>query len=194
MKRKILDGNYANYTLASALSACAGDTVSSIVKVPREVITQRLQSGVDSKVLNTQYSPTAQTVKLIVKEQGMQGLFRGFWSTTFRDWPFMVILFTTYESFKQNHLKRYNESSSMVDTKLPLNESKEIGRVSSTLFGGVSGALAGFFTAPADVIKTKIMTSSSSSDTSFRNISSNIYKNEGFRGFFVGAGARSVWW
>jgi hypothetical protein len=157
--------------------------VSSIVKVPREVITQRLQSGVDAKSFVKGYSPAIQTFQLIVKERGVKGLFQGFWSTTLRDWPFMVILFSTYDAFKNNHLKMQNKSGG----------EKDINNGSFTLYGGASGFLAGFFTAPMDIVKTRIMTGKGAS-RGVGAVAASIYRETGARGFFVGAGARSVWW
>ncbi|KAI8895748.1 mitochondrial carrier domain-containing protein [Globomyces pollinis-pini] len=171
--------------LASALSACIGDTVSSIVKVPREVITARLQSGMDVEYIKTQRSnPAVATFKLILAEQGPRGLFRGFASTTARDWPFMVILFTTYESFKQHH-HRFS--------LYPQPKHDSIPTIKSIVFGGISGALAGFLTTPFDVIKTNIMTQRGSNN-SIVKVAKNIYLSNGPRSFFVGGAARSVWW
>jgi solute carrier family 25 S-adenosylmethionine transporter 26 len=166
-----------DYNIASALAAICGDTASSVVKVPREVITQRLQSGMDPT------KNTLKTIKLIINEQGPMGLFRGFWSTTARDWPFMVILFTTYDAFKNSHSVKINQGR---------KDFIEISKLSSTFFGGVSGFLAGFFTTPFDVIKTKIMTTKGSANAF--TVARLVYKDVGPRGFFVGAGARSVWW
>ncbi|KAJ3336113.1 hypothetical protein HDU91_001889 [Kappamyces sp. JEL0680] len=183
---------------SSAVAACAGDTMSSIVKVPREVITARLQSGMDATFLSSQRaSPALATLRLIVQEQGVRGLFRGFWSTTARDWPFMVILFTTYESFKQNHhvFKPPSFVSSAAFMPSPLDQEEEsITTLKSTIFGGISGALAGFLTTPFDVIKTRIMTQKTHGSSSIPRIASQIWDQGRMRAFFVGGGTRSVWW
>jgi hypothetical protein len=160
--------------------------VSSIVKVPREVITARLQSGMDQAIIaaNPSSSPAYLTLRTILNEQGPRGLFRGFWSTTARDWPFMVILFSTYESLKQNHHRFVPGATS---------ESK-LDALNSTLFGGVSGGLAGFLTTPFDVIKTGIMTSRSAK-VSIVGVARDIWASKrGAIGFFAGAVPRSVWW
>jgi solute carrier family 25 (mitochondrial S-adenosylmethionine transporter), member 26 len=132
----------------SAVSAIMGDLVSSIVKVPREVITARLQVGADQHLIaKSKHSPAWTTLQQVIKEQGTMGLFRGFWSTTLRDCPFMVILFTTYESFKINH-------HVVTPAYLRSHPEDAMSSLQSTLFGGVSGALAGFLTVPFDVSLT----------------------------------------
>ena len=79
--------------LQNAVAAIAGDVASSIVKVPREVLTQRLQTGI--------YNSTSQAIRSIFQQEGIKGFYTGFISTTLRDIPFMVVLFVSYEQFKQ---------------------------------------------------------------------------------------------
>ena len=216
--------------------------MSSIIKgeqvdlVPREVITARLQVGHDAKLIAQGGSPLWITVKQILKEKGPMGFFRGFWSTTIRDWPFMVILFTTYESFKQNHhvltLRRaiptkdaqnkswqgsqdaQNKSwqdaedaqnKSWQDAQDAQNKSWQhhsednLSTLKSTLFGGISGALAGFLTTPFDVIKTRIMTQKGTAKLSIQHVATSLWSGKiggktGPAALFVGGSARSIWW
>lgn len=153
--------------LCSATSAVCGDLASSVVKVPREVVTQRLQTGMHSSV--------PEAISCILKEQGVRGLFGGFVSTSLRDIPFMVILFSCYEEMRKRGIPAEGELTSL----------------QSTVFGGMSGGLAGFLTTPIDVIKTRIMTSDVSS---IRNAGKDIYRHIGVSGFFSGGASRSVWW
>ncbi|KAI9139739.1 mitochondrial carrier domain-containing protein [Paraphysoderma sedebokerense] len=183
---------------ASAISAIVGDFASSIVKVPREVITARLQTGHYASSTSSSKPPGAMyAINRILHEEGPIGLFRGFWSTMARDCPFMVILFVTYESFKSNY-------QSQLDT-IPSSPSDSIPTHTSTLYGGISGGLAGFFTTPFDVIKTRIMTHkttspSSSSQTpppaaaSVSSSSSSKVYTETVKAFWRGAVPRSCWW
>ncbi|KAF9101531.1 hypothetical protein BGX29_005514 [Mortierella sp. GBA35] len=145
---------------ATAISAIIGDLASSVIKVPREVITSRLQTGYYANAIVEGTGVNAGYVfRAVLREEGVRGLFRGFWSTTARDCPFMVILFTTYENFKAFHTRNLQVqitsdpnyiASSPVEVKIPA--------MTSTLFGGISGFLAGYFTTPMDVIRTRIMT------------------------------------
>ena len=151
---------------ATAISAIIGDLASSVIKVPREVVTSRLQTGYYNSTTNAAASVNGNqginagyVFRAVLREEGVRGLFRGFWSTTARDCPFMVILFTTYENFKAYHTRTLRTqitsdpnyiASSPVEVKIPA--------MTSTLFGGISGFLAGYFTTPMDVIRTRIMT------------------------------------
>ena len=141
------------YMLSVVTAAVLGDFASSIVKVPREVLTSRLQTlsiGNSGSAALT----TWDVVKVIYRRDGARGFFRGFWSTTARDCPFMMILFSSYESMKSNimHLPFVGDSDGR----------GRVGMGLSTLCGGVSGGMAGFVTTPFDVIKTRIMTAGSS--------------------------------
>ncbi|KAJ3197279.1 S-adenosylmethionine transporter [Irineochytrium annulatum] len=199
---------------ASAVSAVVGDLASSIVKVPREVVTSRLQTagqGVKSEA-------TA-VIREILATKGVGGLFQGFWSTTARDAPFMIILFCTYEGFKQ-HQHRFVLPSAYARAKVADEDADEdvpaITTLRSTLFGGLSGALAGFLTTPFDVIKTKVMTNTGRRAGSMFAVAGELVRSQrasmiavaaakGGKGagispvapysvFFTGAAARSVWW
>lgn len=149
------------------VAAVLGDFASSIVKVPREIVTSRLQA------CTTGSSSFYSVCKDVYKDGGVGGFFRGFWSTTARDCPFMIVLFASYETMKltaQQHSTAHN-----------------------IVFGGLSGALAGFVTTPFDVIKTQIMTNEKGS-ASIGAVASDIFRRRGLSGFLVGSVARSAWW
>ena len=186
----------------SAFSAITGDLASSIVKVPREIITCRLQTGHYSK------STFSFALKSILKEEGIGGLFRGFWSTTARDWPFMMILFGSYETFKFYHSPpvevSVHISKPIVDTNAihheqVLQEAKVMSTFSHTLYGGISGALAGYITTPFDVIKTRIMTSENKGMVTvirdiIRESKGNGLSIKPLNTLFRGCLPRSTWW
>ncbi|KAI9206149.1 mitochondrial carrier domain-containing protein [Polychytrium aggregatum] len=203
-----------NPMMSSAISAVCGDTVSSIIKVPREVITARLQTAHLVSSVPGHKVTTLSIVNHIMHTEGPAGFFRGFWSTTLRDWPFMVILFTTYESFKQIHtsIPPYYALSEGYDD----DDDIPIPTLKSTLFGGLSGALAGFCTTPFDMIKTKVMTATKAqaggrvrmwqvaaqileqrrAELAKAGVSPRglVGRLKAYDVFFTGATARSTWW
>lgn len=76
----------------SALGAVVGDLASCLVKLPREVITNRLQTGV--------HSSFRRACSAIYAEEGVAGFYRGFVSTSCRDFPFMILLLVCYENMR----------------------------------------------------------------------------------------------
>jgi len=174
--------------LQNAIAAVCGDLASAVAKVPREVITQRLQTGM--------YKTASEAITTIYRQEGWKGYFTGFLSTTSRDIPFMVVLFVSYEQFKHwkirlttTHTRYHHHGNGHVDH--PWSDFETI------LWGGISGALAGFSTTPFDVIKTRIMTAKpdlEKPDRSMRTAFLGILRDEGARGLWIGALPRSGWW
>ncbi|KAI1315541.1 hypothetical protein EDD11_000669 [Mortierella claussenii] len=190
---------------ATAISAIIGDLASSVIKVPREVVTSRLQTGYYNSVQNASAGgvDAGYVFRAVLREEGVRGLFRGFWSTTARDCPFMVILFTTYENFKAYHTRNMVTqitsdpnyiASSPVEVKIP--------PMTSTLFGGISGFLAGYFTTPMDVIRTRIMTfkktaagsgsSMATQEITMTNISRDMYRQASIQAMKASAHSNAV--
>eukprot|EP01134_Creolimax_fragrantissima_P000193 CFRG0193T1 len=166
----------------NALAAVAGDISSSVVKVPREIIVQRLQTGL--------YNSTAHAVKSIIAEEGFRGFFTGYWSTAIRDIPFMIILFSSYEQFKLWKVRFTTSNTRSVD-----HADAEWSDLETVLWGGISGGLAGFSTTPFDVIKTRIMTETKPGENRRMKVAlNNVLRDEGIRGLFIGASPRSAWW
>ncbi|RUS23717.1 mitochondrial carrier domain-containing protein, partial [Jimgerdemannia flammicorona] len=109
-------------------------------------------------------------IRTTLAEEGPRGLFRGFWTIAARDCPFMVILLTTYENFKAFHhrsvrkdllekMHRAHPHSPAVVAGAALEDLEaDIPTLNSILFGGVSGFLAGYFTTPMDVMRTRMIT------------------------------------
>merc|ERR1712118_449923 len=118
----------------------------------------------------------------IVREDGPAGLFRGYWATCFRDTPFIVVLFLSYEQFKAWKIRLTFANHGPAQVFSPWSDAETV------LWGGISGAIAAFLTTPFDVIKTRIMTSPEhlTFTAALRTIGINQY--------FSGAGPRSAWW
>jgi len=164
-----------DYTpLSIVVSAIVGDMASSIVKVPRELITQRMQAG--------QYLSTSVAVRQILAEDGLAGLFRGYLSTSLRDAPFMVLLFISYEQFKTWKVRLTFAHDEPGRVLSPWSDAETV------LWGGISGFIAGFLTTPFDVVKTRIMTSRQQMTVA------DAMRSIGVAGLCAGAVPRSCWW
>ncbi|KAL1917340.1 uncharacterized protein VTP21DRAFT_4996 [Calcarisporiella thermophila] len=208
---------FLNPTAATALSAIVGDIASSVIKVPREVITVRMQTA---KAADATANSAWSMARTVIKQEGVAGLFRGFTTITARDCPFMVILFVCYEFMHSNshrQLQRTHSSLPIHDLRpVPgtvassqLEFPAKVPALKSALFGGVSGFLAGYLTTPMDVMRAQIMANSQRNPSGMwamaRQIAGNVVQQQGSRGgfaraaamyraFFVGAMPRSIWW
>lgn len=117
-------------------AAIVGEVVESVVRVPTELVKQRMQAGRHAS------SPAA--VRDIVAASGVRGLFRGYASTLARDIPFALIQFPLYESLRQSYAERARRQPTAVE---------------AALAGSAAGAVAAAITTPLDVAKTRIMLS-----------------------------------
>ncbi|KAG0163590.1 S-adenosylmethionine transporter [Apophysomyces sp. BC1034] len=199
---------------ATALSAVLGDLASSVIKVPREVITAKLQTD--------HYGQHGQRAGFVVRqtllEEGPRGLFKGFWAIAARDSPFMVILLVSYENFKAFHHRSVRQDwmqrRSTMQDHLVANATFEdfeadIPTFRSIMYGGISGFLAGYFTTPMDVLRTRMITqraSVGSKQMSVLEVTKSLLDRamahqdptrrfvQVYRTFFAGSIPRSVWW
>jgi solute carrier family 25 S-adenosylmethionine transporter 26 len=122
-----------------ALSAATGNTIASGMRVPYEVVKQKLQTGVYANVGDA------------LRDCFLQTLFRngGVASQMLRDIPYAIITFLTYE-----HLKEvWKPRASSKFPEVPL-------RSWDLLVGGLLGGVGSYMTNPMDVIKTRLQTSS----------------------------------
>lgn len=162
------------------VSASVGEIAACSLRVPVEVIKQRLQTSITKKsalqlTINTWH------------EEGIRGFYRGFGSTILREVPFSCIQFPLWEILKTTW---YQKS----------------GRSVHPWEGAVCGALAGGFaaaiTTPLDVAKTRIMLYSKSTGplaAPFQKVPnvtetlSAVYRGEGIQGLFSGVTPRVTW-
>jgi solute carrier family 25 S-adenosylmethionine transporter 26 len=122
--------------VAVAVSAAFGNTVASVLRVPYEVVKQRLQAGL--------HQSTWEAIIHISKTEGLVGLFAGgkLASQMLRDIPYAIATLLSYEILQKNIANRF-QSKKMKDA------------VCGLLAGGLGAAV----TNPMDVIKTRMMVS-----------------------------------
>ncbi|KAJ3275634.1 hypothetical protein HDV01_007637 [Terramyces sp. JEL0728] len=166
LKRKFSGSSYGVMAAASV-----GEMAACIVRVPTEVMKQRLQVG--------HFQSLNEAAMDIFTRQGILGFYRGYGTTIFREIPFACIQFPLFERLKAIY----------GNTK-----GKKINAVEAGLCGMVAGGTAAGLTTPLDVIKTRIMLSTKEGKhLKFSNICIDIYQQGGYRNFFSGIGPRVTW-
>ncbi|GMH77656.1 hypothetical protein TL16_g07486 [Triparma laevis f. inornata] len=171
------------------IAAGAAFIASSVVLVPGELIKQRMQMG--------QISSDSSA--------GMGGV-------CFRDVPYTMLELGLYDNFKV----RFNESKTKMLTTNNSNKDPSISSQSlylkyktekspssnpstieltqfdEILCAAVTGGLTGYFTNPADVVKTKLMTDTSLY-TGFFDAGRKQISSQGMSSLFNGGVARVAW-
>ncbi|BDA42467.1 probable mitochondrial carrier protein PET8 [Coccomyxa sp. Obi] len=163
--------------LGSLCGGVAAGLAASFVRVPTEVIKQRMQTG--------EFTGAIRAVQGIVRREGARGLFAGYGSFLLRDLPFDAIEFMAYEQLK----KAYKAS-----LKRGTTGRTELSAAETSVVGALAGAVTGLVTTPLDVIKTRLMTQGVSRkyDGIF-DCARKIAKQEGAATFFKGWEPRVLW-
>lgn len=171
-KRKLLDSFPENLSALAHLTAGAiGGAASSIVRVPTEVVKQRMQTG--------QFASAPDAVRLIVAKEGFRGLYAGYGSFLLRDLPFDAIQFCLYEQMRMGY-------------KLAAN--RDLKDSENAMIGAVAGAMTGAITTPLDVIKTRLMVQGSANQyEGILHCVNTIAREEGASTLFKGIGPRVLW-
>ncbi|KAI8846088.1 mitochondrial carrier domain-containing protein [Chytridium lagenaria] len=154
-------------------AASAGEVAACFIRVPTEVVKQRMQAG--------QFKNLSVAVSSIVRQDGLSGLYRGYFMTIFREIPFTCVQFPLYEHLKKSWREKYGTEPKAWVT---------------ALFGSLSGGIAAAVTTPLDVIKTRLMLSRKDGVEGYSGIVSTfrrIVKEEGTSALFRGIGPRVTW-
>ncbi|XP_057974503.1 S-adenosylmethionine carrier 1, chloroplastic/mitochondrial-like isoform X1 [Malania oleifera] len=223
-KQKLLKTFPENLSAFAHLTAGAiGGAASSFIRVPTEVVKQRMQTG--------QFASAPDAVRLIVSNEGFKGLYAGFGSFLLRDLPFDAIQFCIYEQlrigYKLAHdvvAHRFHPASMsstwkklilefdlegllkeyflklwcrfiLLSWQLGLDEAKrELNDPENAIIGAFAGAITGAMTTPLDVIKTRMMVQGSANQ--YRGIFDcvrTIIREEGTPALLKGIGPRVLW-
>jgi hypothetical protein len=139
------------------------------IMVPKELITQRLQSGA-AKGRSWQ-------VLQIIKTDGLIGLYAGYAATLLRNLPAGVLSYSSFEYLKAFTLNKRNKES------LTPGE--------SVLCGALAGAISAALTTPLDVVKTRPMTRvSTQGSRTVLGTMREVVAEEGLMGLSRGIGPR----
>lgn len=171
-KQKLLKLFPENLSAVAHLTAGAiGGAASSLIRVPTEVIKQRMQTG--------QFASAPAAIKLIVAKEGVRGLYAGYSSFLLRDIPFDAIQFCIYEQLRIGY---------RVAAKRELSDPE------NAVIGAFAGALTGAISTPLDVLKTRLMIQGSANQyTGVLNCASTIIREEGPAALLKGIGPRVLW-
>lgn len=149
--------------LTLSMSSSISEVVACTVRVPVEVIKQRMQVGIyrDMNFVSVFYK--------ILKTEGGFGLYRGFTATIQREIPFSAIQFPIYETLK--------------------NKFAGDDRSKMAACGSIAGGITAFLTTPLDVLKTRTMLNTNSDNPSFKK----LWSEGRIRSLFAGAVPRVLW-
>ncbi|KAJ1424967.1 Mitochondrial carrier protein [Sesbania bispinosa] len=171
-KQKLLKSLPENLSAVAHVAAgVIGGTASSLIRVPTEVIKQRMQIG--------QFKSAPAAIRLIIANEGFKGLYAGYGSFLLRDLPFDAIELCIYEQLRIGY---------KLAAKRDLNDPE------NCMLGAVAGAITGAITTPLDVVKTRLMVQGSQKH--YKGICDcvrTIVKEEGTHALFKGIGPRVLW-
>jgi len=158
------------------MAASTAEIVACSVRVPVEVIKQRMQvASVNTK--------STQVFSDVLKTEGPRGLFRGFASTVSREVPFSMIQFPLWEWLKSKWARHVKE--------------ERVTPLQSSVCGAISGGISAAITTPLDVAKTRIMLADASSQLAQKQstfYALKVIKHErGWRGLWAGVTPRVAW-
>jgi solute carrier family 25 citrate transporter 1 len=151
----------------------AGATESLLAVTPFESIKTQLID--DRKQVNPRMKGFLHGSKLIAREQGIKGFFKGFVPTTARQAANSAVRFSAYTSLKQ-------AAQSYVAP------GEKLGTLSTFAIGGAAGVITVYATQPIDTVKTRMQ--SLDAKGSYKNsidCAVKIFKNEGVFKLWSGA-------
>ncbi|XP_047048799.1 mitochondrial substrate carrier family protein C-like [Lolium rigidum] len=153
-----------------SLASFCSTILGTVVRIPCEVLKQRLQAGIFDNV--------GEAIVGTMQKDGIRGFFRGTGATLCREVPFYVA-----------GMCLYGEAKKAAQHVL----SRDLEPWETIAVGALSGGLAAVVTTPFDVMKTRMMTAPPGTPVSMQLIVLSILRNEGPLGLFKGAIPRFFW-
>lgn len=154
-------------------AATLGEVVSLFVRNPFEVVKQRAQAYT--------HMNSVQALKYTLVQEGVRGLYRGYWNTLMREIPFALIQYPLWELFK---------------SVWQWEQGYPVWAWQSSICGAISGGFAAAVTTPLDVAKTRVMLAPKNSlytQASVTQVIILIKSQEGLSGLFAGVTMRTTW-
>ena len=163
----------SNVAIAQALAASVAETAACLVRVPTEVVKQRMQIG--------EFTSLQQAVPTILKNEGVGRLYSGFGVTIMREIPFSCIQFPIYEGLKVAWARMQGSDTSALQ---------------GACCGSFAGGIAAGATCPLDVVKTRLMLGADKHGvayTSARDVLTRVVRDEGAVTLLSGIQPRVGW-
>ncbi|KAH9272521.1 hypothetical protein BASA83_005330 [Batrachochytrium salamandrivorans] len=169
--------------LQNAISGAAAGVISRVVIAPLDVIKIRLQPAA-TKVLgrhdiqhqHPKYRNVVQACKLIVKEEGLRGLWKGNLSAEYLYLAYGAIQFTIFHEL----LLESKKPDSLLATYIPH-------RAHTFVAGALSGFVATISTYPLDLLRTRFAVQQDYNIyKSLFGAVQQIFAKEGISGFYRG--------
>ncbi|KAE8100371.1 hypothetical protein FH972_018278 [Carpinus fangiana] len=164
--RKNYFGGYSDFIQTAG---AIGGAASSLVRVPTEVVKQRMQTG--------QFASAPDAVRLIVAKEGFKGLYVVY--NAHLSHLRFIFPFCIYEQLRIGYR---------------LAARRELNDPENAIIGAFAGAITGAVTTPLDVIKTRLMVQGSANQyNGICDCVRTIVKEEGPHALLKGIGPRVLW-
>lgn len=116
-------------------------------------------------------------VSTLLAQQGISGMYRGFWASAWRDVPGWAVYFASYDILKSTD--RFNQIED--------DEKRRLARIFWTMnAGGLAGVISWIVSIPQDIVKNKQQTHLGEKPLSMSEAYGKITKNGGFASMFKG--------
>lgn len=173
MTKPFLSENIHSPALAQMFAASFSETIACSVRVPTEVVKQRMQAGLHSQL--------SEAVSTILAKEGVSGMFSGYGITVLREIPFSAIQFPIYEYLK---------------LKWSTYRGKQVDSYQAAACGSFAGGIAAAITTPLDVIKTRLMLGADKQGVPYKgsmDVAKRVLADESAATFFSGVQPRVMW-
>lgn len=167
----------SSFRVPLVLLAGASATVIACIGVcPAEAVRIRMVS--DASVRNDGFTGVVRTIS---DQDGLATLYDGFSTILVRQVLFGMMKFLVFDYFADFIFDLFPELTQQMETQLAV----------SLLSGAVAGVVSSIVSQPADTVLSKM--NSEAGRRSFLEVATDIFKEMGVSGFFLGLGSRCVW-
>lgn len=165
---------------ASAGAGMWAQALAGVVYTPVDVVKERLQTQgtLAASARAGTYRNWAHAFGSIAREEGVRGLFRGYWAQNLVWWPWSAAYFMIYDGAR--------------GAAAAATASGEPSPTASSACATLAASTATVMTHPLDLAKTRLQTLrfDSANSASMRSVLANVVEREGARGLFAGVTAR----